>query len=85
MFNIGGLGIKQDKCLAIFWKCFYKGAVIHYIPLTVLLTPMLKSVMIRVSTGFNLQANTLEVCGRSGITAEEKPLPPPLPGTEAGI
>lgn len=46
---------------------------------------MLKSVMIRVPTGFNLQENTLEMCGRSGVTAEEKPLPPPLPGTEAGI
>lgn len=46
---------------------------------------MLKPVMIRVSTGFNFQTNTLKVCGRSGITVEEKPLPPPLLGRKAGI
>lgn len=35
--------------------------------------------------GYNFQTNMLKVCGTSGITVEEKPLPPPLPGRKAGI
>lgn len=83
MFYICGFGLKQDKYLAAFayfLEMFTQGTVIDYIPLTILLIPILKSVMIRVSTGFNLQTAPLKVCGRSGITVEEKPLLPPLPG-----
>lgn len=88
MFYICELGLKQDKCLAglaYFLEMLIQRDVIDYILLTILLIPVLESVMIRVSTGFNLQTNTLKVCGRSGTRVEEKPLPPPLPGRRAGI